>query len=410
MVAMAWASCAPEEDPIPVKPKAGNAVPKTAAYDYHLYIENSGSLNGYLNVSGDSSFKSNVYDLIARISNLPSKRSLSLYDVNTVTIPVAVHADAAQVDHYIAHLDAATFKARSMSRKGNQAQSDLGTIIKGLLDSSKSDEVRLLISDGIFSPGRNQDALDYLSRQKSTLHLAIGDKLGKQRFAALVLQFCSGFNGDYYYQDNSSKKGKFEDRPYYIICFGPEGGLQQILSLIRRNHFKGFRNMLFLTDQAQYEVHPSVINYPDYYVYDPEVPLTVRDASAGGKDGHFRLKLGADLSLLPLDDAYLQHKDNYEATNGYRVESIRNSDRQGCTHEFTLEAGAAVPGTLSLLLKRRLPTWVAASNLDSDKGMSAEQLAGKTFGIRYLLEGIYDAYSAQDSNTHFFSIAISVKD
>ncbi len=380
-------------------------------YKYAVYIENSGSLNGYLNVAGDSSFKSNVYALITSLSTAPEKEALSLYDINTRTIPAAINADAAMVSDYLRHLDATTFKKRSEASGGNQAQSDLGAVFKTVLDSTDAHEVSILISDGIFSPGKKGEAIDYLSQQKNSITLFLNEQRKKQSFATLVLQFYSGFNGRYYYQDNSSRDGKFKDRPYYIICFGDEEALRLIQDRVTTQAaFAGFRNFLFLTDTRSYEVSPAIRSFTQYYNYDHSRPLVVTDIRKGGRDHKFRIKFNVDFSKLPVSETYLQEPGNYVLNPGYEIESVNACQQPGYTHEILLVAVAPKTAALNISLKKQLPGWIAAGNLDTDQKLPADSLSGKTFGIRYLLEGIYDAYAVAQRSSGYCSISISVKE
>src|SRR5690606_23581860 len=133
----------------------GEVKPATRAsgpYQYAVYLENSGSLNGYLNVSGDGSFRDAVYSLITGIGGFKEKQSLHLYDINTVVIPVARNASADDVNDYISNLDAAHFAQRSKAKGGDQTRSDLRNVLKEVLDSTGARTVSVLVSDCIFSP------------------------------------------------------------------------------------------------------------------------------------------------------------------------------------------------------------------------------------------------------------------
>jgi len=388
-------------------------VTQAGPYKYSVYLENSGSLNGYLNVSGDGSFRDAVYSLITGINGFREKQTLNLYDVNTVVIPVAQNADAAQVNDYISNLDAATFKKRSEASGGNQAKSDLRDVFRKVLDSTAGNTVSLLISDCIFSP-EGGDALNYLSQQKAGIQGFFQEKLAREPFATLVLQFSSGFSGAYYYQDNTPITASFTSRPHYITCVGPEQALRDLLGFVEEKfQSKGYRNFLFLTPQKSYNVHPAIIMNTAYYNYEPDKPMVITDPQQGGADGRFRIKLKAGFSELPVREAYLLDRANYECTPGYTVESIkaqRNEQGSGSTHEIILVSAKPVSGNVSLALNTRLPDWVGATNLDADKGLAPEALEGKTFGMRYLVSGMYDAYYTRESKPQYFTISITVKD
>jgi hypothetical protein len=400
-----------DEDYLPSKQQPKAITEKTPQkYDYSIYLENSGSLNGYLNVAGDGNFKDNIYSLITEISGFNEKQSLNLYDVNTKVIPVTLDANAAQVSSYIKHLDEKTFRERSKSNGGDQSKSDLSNIIKQLIDSTHKNEVSILISDCIFSPGKNQNALDFLSAQKNNIQGYIREKLKAQTLSTLVLQFTSDFNGFYYDQNNNPKKDHFKQRPYYLVCFGKEEALHHLLDYIKdSNRFKGFRNFLFLTNTKSYEVTPRIRSSTEYYEYDLDKPLTITGIRKGERDNKFKITFEADFSKLPVSEAYIKDRNNYILSNPYTIDSISASDKKGFTHQVTIASDKTQTGKLQIALKKQLPEWIGTSNLDSDSGLSVDSLAGKTFGIRYMLEGIFLAYDSYANTPNYFTFSISVK-
>ncbi len=392
-------------------PAARQEPARSGPYDYAVYLENSGSLNGYLGVSGDGSFRDAVYSLITGINGFSEKRALHLNDINTVIIPVARDADASEVNTYISGLDAATFRQRSEARGGNQAKSDLRGVFKHVLDSTNGQTVSILISDCIFSPDKG-NALDYLSQQKAGIQGFFQEKLEGQPFATLVLKFHSDFNGAYYFQDNSSQTGSFRSRPYYITCIGPEEALQGLYRYVE-NKFgpKGFRDFLFFTPRKGYDVRPAIVMNTTYYNYEPDKPMIISGPQKGGPDNRFLIHIKTDFSELPVSEAYLLDPAHYEISPGYEVVRIQSLRGEGgtFTHQVTLASDKPKAEVLRLGLNNTLPPWVAATNVDTDKGLSPEALEGKTFGIRYLAGGIYDAYYAREPKPQYFNFAITVK-
>ncbi len=404
-------SCSSDDDYIPSKQRAKQQrQAPLQKYKYAIYLENSGSLNGYLNVAGDSNFKSNVYSLITLLNTSRQKKTLDLYDVNTKIIPVFPEANTSEVEEYIKNLNETTFRKRSLKGNGNQSQSDLQAVLKMILDTTGTNEISVLISDGVFSPGKNRNAEDYLSQQQNSIQNLINDKLNSQLLSLLVLQFESDFKGRYYYQDNSPKDGIFRKRPYYVICAGPEAGLKNILQEMgKEGRFTGFRNFMFLTPSRDYDVKPQIVNNTEYYDYDMDVPMTVNNIEQGGPDHKFRIKFVTDFSMLPVSENYLRNRGYYTVSGGFSIESISPSGKAEFTHEIILVTDKARSGKVTFSLKKQLPDWIDGSNLNADKGFTEEALSGKTFGIRYLLKGMYNAYY-YDGHPDYFTFSISVKE
>ncbi|MEO6830781.1 MAG: hypothetical protein ABI378_01050 [Chitinophagaceae bacterium] len=373
--------------------------------NYSVYLENSLSVNGYLNVSGDGSFKDVVYSLITSINGFPDKKSLNLYDINTEIIPVSRNANAVDVNAYITNLDAETFRKRSKKKGGKQSKSDLAGVFKMVLDSTGSNTVSILISDCIFSPDKG-NALDYLSQQKA----AIQGYFQNTKLSTLVLKFQSDFDGAYYYQDNFPKNSLFKDRPYYMTCIGPEEALRKLYDYVdAKFKAKAFKDFLFLTPNRNFQVNPMVVINNQYYDYEPDCPLIITSPKKGEDDNIFKIQLLVDYSELPLSENYLVDTANYNLSSGYRIESIKpiKLANSSATHEIVLVSGTIKPRLVNVSLNCHLPHWVDSTNIDADKGKSPDELKGKTFGIQYLLGGMFDAY--YPPNPKYFSFSIQVK-
>lgn len=414
ILALAATGCGSDSDE-PYHPQGLKSTPPArlakASIRYAVYIENSASLNGYLKPGGDSSFKANVYHLIAQLNGSADKKSISFFDANSKIIPVVQDADAAQTDTYTGHLDEKTFSKRSSDNGGSQSKSDLQQILGTVMDSTQANSVNILVTDGIFSPGAKADAVTYFSQQQYSIQNRFAERLKAHPFATLVLQFASAFEGYYYDQENKGKSGYYSNRPYYAICMGNEQALQRLLGRVQDPAaFPGFRDFLFLTAKERYPVKARIIDANDYYDYNADVPMTVSNMRVSEKDKQYRVKLNLRPDPLPVSEAYLLDAGNYSISGDFRVESVKAQSGHPGHYELVLAASKAAPGNLSLALKNRLPAWIAASHTDTDKGLDAAALSGKTLGIRNILNGIYGAYYGQHTNPEYFSLTISLKE
>lgn len=383
------------------------------SFSYSVYLENSGSLNGYLAVSGPGSFRDAIYSLLTGINGFPEKRALNLYDINTQVIPVARNASASALDQYISNLDAAQFAKRSQANGGDQSKSDIRLVLKKVLDSTGSEKIALLISDFIFSPGKNADALDYLSQQKAGIQGYFQEHLAQDSLSALLLQFTSDFEGAYYDQSNTAHPGRYSQRPYYVLCLGQEKALRNLLDYVDQ-HFadKGYRHFLFFTPTKNYDVHPTIRLNTAYYDYQPDEPLQVSHGQKGGADSRFRVFVKVNYSALPLSEDEKTNPDNYELSPGFQIQEVKAlpESASGFTHELTIVAEKVIKGNLQVSMKKEMPSWIASSDLKSDKGLSPEELEGKTFGISSLTQGMFDAYFGRDAKPRFYRFGIDIKD
>ena len=82
------------------------------------------------------------------------------------------------------------------------------------------------------------------------------------------------------------------------------------------------------------------------------------------------------------------------------------------THLFVLEAkDISHKQEVEIRLQNRLPAWVAESSSDDDRDTDAPRFADTTFGLRYLLQGIYDSYERNSNGEpYYFSMKLSFDD
>ena len=58
----------------------------------------------------------------------------------------------------------------------------------------------------------------------------------------------------------------------------------------------------------------------------------------------------------------------------------------------------------------RLPDWVEASSTDDDTNVGGPGFATTTFGLKYLLQGIYDSYRKHSKgDPYYFELELEMK-
>jgi hypothetical protein len=57
----------------------------------------------------------------------------------------------------------------------------------------------------------------------------------------------------------------------------------------------------------------------------------------------------------------------------------------------------------------RLPEWVEQTSTDDDRNTADEQFAKSTFGLKYLMQGIYDSYRRySDGEPYYFELDLEI--
>ena len=137
----------------------------------NVYIENSGSMDGY--VKGITEFESAVYNYLSDIKISDITDTLNLYYINSEIISYARSADADVIVDFINKLEPNEFKRRG----GNRGASDIADVIKSILKETNENTISILVTDGIFSPGKGKDAEWYLNNQQVGIKTAMAEHL-----------------------------------------------------------------------------------------------------------------------------------------------------------------------------------------------------------------------------------------
>lgn len=409
----------PANQPAQTSSTVSNAGLKTP---YTVFIENSGSMYGYSD--GATTFKDAVYGFLSDIlmPTRPITDKMGLNYINSVIVPIkedsTTHKD--QLEDFVSNL-----RPNSQAQKvGSRGQTDLSDVFKLALDSINKDKVVVLISDCIFSPGRNKIALDYLASQSTGIKRNFGDLLHKHAdLTTLILKIKSEFNGTYYDFNNDTHPLKAVERPFYIWVVGKNAAIQTLLKQIDVDKIKGLQNRhSFAPTTVAAEPNWRIIlnNRAGKFELDRNnskaALINARVADRGKDMGIFRFSVNINLKGLGMPEAYLKDASNYMLShNTYKME-IKElaADEQvaGFTHQFVLSTIDLQPIDLEISLQRTLPKWVEETNSMDDRNQTETEL-NKTFGFNYLIKGVSEAYASLNSDpksvNNLFKIKISIK-
>jgi hypothetical protein len=385
---------------------------------YAAYIENSMSMDGYVN--GSTEFKNAIYgflsDILLKTNGLTD--SLNLFYVNSEMLPFKE-----DVRDFIEKLNPVAFKTRG----GKRGSSDIGLILEKMVQQTAANKVSLMVSDCVFSPGKGKNAKDYLVAQGIGVKRAFADALMQHpNLATVVIQLKSSFSGSYYDYENHPVALNAK-RPYYIWLMGSDLNIKKLLETIDVKQIKNGGI------SAIYAMYPAGnVNTPAFKILrtnkmgtfdlDRNNPQNaIIDAKVADRTeniGQFQLAVGIDLSKTGLSDDFLTepknyrlNADNYTLTIQKIPESEQRNDPALSTfsHKLLLNTKNLKTQAVSIELMPALPTWVTASNSEDDRQQTGEEL-NKTFGIKYLVEGVSDAYASQSKGQNaFFNIKLNIK-
>ena len=359
----------------------------------NVYIENSGSMDGY--VKGQTEFEQIVYNYLVDLKQIRVAKELNLNYINSKILP-----QQDDINDFIEKLEPTSFKAKG----GDRGSSDIALMIKDILADMNDSTVSVFISDCIFSPGKGKNAEDYLVNQQIGIKNYIGDYINDHpNFAAVGYRCMSQFDG-YCYDKNDAGKYYKGARPFYIWLFGGQGALNRIRIEMQKNgrQLKDAENVFTVfnggTDipDSCYAIKIKSGKF-DLDKDDPKHSITNLKADKGGK---IRFSVEVNYAPLILSDEYLCDTALYELSDPkfelVAVERIK--DYKKYSHILTFETEHVHPSTLEVKLKTGIPTWPKEFN-DDDGNEITDGNADKTYGIRYMTEGIASAIIRKDYYT-----------
>jgi len=390
----------------------------------NVYIENSGSMNGYIN--GNTEFKSAIQDMLVLLKYEYDEKNINLFFINSQIHPTNIDTDLAG---FASALNAKSFKV------GAVASSNLNNVFKQVLAKTAKDTISILISDCIYSIKGNKTE-DLLSDQKSLTKDAFLTKSKEGiNLTTTVVKLISKFNGNYWDKNEKATNLKDEVRPYYISIIGSENVMNYFNSKINfsKKQVAGYENKLVLssTDYSK-GIYFSVVNTknddtgrfkPARDFSDKNAIKGIEDISSDSRNGDkFSFSVAVDLSKLPLEDSYITDPKNYSVDQGdFRILKISKYVKEDVvpssttrisnsgnspTHLITFSATSQNYSDLKFSLKRQVPKWVNETSTDDDTDVKS--IGSKTFGFKYLIEGISEAYQTSSPSKNYFELIIKI--
>ena len=396
----------------------------------NVYIENSFSMDGYIN--GQTAFKDAIREMLVMLKYHYDERNIKVYFINSAihptpaTINLANFANDINMYWYV----------------GNQANSRLDEIFKMVLAQTNNQTISILFSDYIYSIS-GVPTNDLLSSAKILTKDAFLSKWRDDQvpLSTTIVKLESKFNGRYY----PSTSGSFQigmERPYYICVFANQEILHDFNRKItlEAGRIEGYKNKYVLSSEDPKSIYWSVLNSsfnigrfkPDKELSDKKFIRGIQDVrlmSRGvgctrGNTQPLIFAVAVDFSQIQAEDSYICDPVNYTVTTGnFTVTEVCpidtckskisandwNTIQEGKpTHIVVLEGKSKQIADVTFLLKKQIPQWIYQSSTEDDS--SVAKLNGTTFGLKYWVEGIAEAYETiYPDRKNYFECSISIK-
>jgi hypothetical protein len=387
-------------------------------FNINVYLENSASMDGY--VKGVTEFETAIYNLLGDFKISRVCDSLNLNYINKSIPYTKKNALSADIQDFIEKLEPSTFRQRG----GDRSVSDLSNILTSVLKTVNDKNVAVLISDFVFSPGANANAQDFLNNQGVGIKISFAEKLKVFDLSAVVIQLQSNFDGLYY--DKTDKPIQINcKRPYYIWIIGNTKQISEILGKKILDNIKGgYQNRLVLQSiKGVTEPNIKIQSKTTFGSFDrAEIGNKIISDATESKDpntkGLFGFNVAVDFGSSMQDGNFYTDTANYKFSNvnyHLKIEPINtnNSDASlsGFTHLLKLQTTSLRDESLRIDVIGCTPSWVYSSTSIDDSNIARDVYEKqKTFGFKFLMEGVSDAfYPKTNSSNSISSIKITIK-
>ena len=388
-----------------------------------FYLERSGSMTPYDTSDGDGAFKAAI---VSMLNSLPDDGS-AIDVVNDSIYPYPQGTRQFVADSNI---------FESTRGIGNANYTDFAAIFDNILKETRQRELSILVTDLIYSTrqmeGTNAEKIfaEVKGMTQSVFKSEVKNK------SMLVLKMTGMYSGKYYPYTQAGGVAYKGQRPYYIVIVGDNNLLKRLpqdadyAAFCRLTEMRGYENMYLFTANDMYEPYYSLLLAGDDIRgrFQPargqgDQITKIEGAKTDRNSGDLQLALAVDLSGMLIDDGYLTDKANYEVDGDGDIEivDIRPLNKKDvtpaekkylktATHIFTLRGSELRSHQdVSIKLMNRLPEWVELTSTDDDRNTADEQFAKSTFGLKYLMQGIYDSYRRySDGEPYYFELDLEI--
>ncbi len=371
-------------------------------YQVKFYMENSASMDGYVN--GNTEFKDVLGKMI--VSSHHSCKGTDFYFVNSQVYK----ANESAID-FIQMLNPAKIKV------GNVGSTDVNQIFRNILKDNKKDVISVLFSDCIYSV---TDVNSQLDNAKNATTDAFLTALSKDNLmATIVLQFVSTFDG-FYYDRNDKPFVCKSPRPFYVVITGNRDALKVLYADFKVDNLPGLKNKCFLSSESwTLDENNACAIISDYTnarrIKTMKNYLDLEEISLDRSTTSLQFAIGVDYSNIFVDDAYILDKNNYQVEpDCYKVVGVSKAS-SSAIGDFSIQPTKPYAITLSvpngsfapmviLSLKKGIPAWVKKANVADDSGYVPSST--QSFAIQKMIEGISAAYN--EDYADYYKVQVNI--
>lgn len=352
-----------------------------------FFLENSGSLKGYVN-GGDTDFKTSLTSL-ANLPDLDESEKI-YYHINGI-------GDNCKLD-YIGNNP--NDLENGMKRNHyNESDSDLTRMFELALDSASNGNVVFLVTDGLYDVGETDNPKKALEREVEKTQTTFRNKLRNSDVQTIVLKCYSEFDGAYYFASKKGSKEIEQQRPFYIFLFGEDRQLNIFNEEIFNERIKGYSELARFLKLKNYSIPYEVTNL-NRRGSSFKKNFNNRNILTKAEPFHdrFQFAFAVDFSSLPFSPKYYLSKRNYSINDStYSLTEVRQVTNESLIginldpdYLLTLTTLKNPYVEVILSLKNITPKWIEETNINNEEDIADDTI--HTFGFSLLVNAISGAY------------------
>lgn len=350
---------------------------------FNIFVENSGSMKGFF--QGKTTLKQIITEYHDRIVGSLDATATFNY-INTKS--ERIYSD---IESYLS----------ITASRCTESYTRIDSILSMAMNSLNPNEVNLVFSDYCFESPNG----DFVTARSGITKIFERRLREDPSMTVAIMKYDCSFDGFYF-------PGRIRNRqnlPVYLWAFGPSLLIKKVVNLpITLEH-----TTMVLEPYSAY--NPHFIN-THARVISKDNKINVQDWKADRQDGVYRISFEVDLTKSSIDKHSISDIGSYKVlfypeaglNNGsslqsdYFIGAIDKKEDQD-VYVFTLCTEHPSPGSVLINLVNEMPEWVLNSNFEG----TGIPDPGKTLGIKYLIEGVSNAY--KNINGNAFSVKVSLQ-
>lgn len=366
--------------------------------NFNIYIENSGSMDGY--ISQPSEFKDVLRSFTSDIPTYFNSNPGFYFVNNNGPCEQFPKKTTPDYSKFITDLSPKNSKL-NCPPTGNSSIDD----IIDFSTKSMKNSISVIFSDCILS--YDSTGLDGAKSAQANIKMFMSKKITNQNLSTIVIKFNSKFKGSYYNESNGGTKiivPKIINRPYYALIFGETDYLKHLLSKINFDLYPGYEASYTLLANNNNIKPESIISYKNkigsFQFEKPASNMKIINAEEKKGSTDFQFSINVNLEEFPYPDDFLMEKSNYFIDNNFKVDSIEKlDDTDGYSHTITFNTNSLKQNSkLNFGIKYSIPKWVDKTGSDKDDNPLDSLQQKQTFGFKYLMLGLSEAYVAKNDD------------